>query len=121
MHTDQQAATLQSAADEVDLDVDLLFEALTSPRRRFVLARLQQAGSPLGLSDLADDVACWELDCETPVPNDTKQGIYVSLHHIHLPKLSDAGLIRYDQDTSTVETTEAGENFAGHDCLPRID
>ena len=32
--------------------------------------------------------------------------IRLSLHHVHLPKLVDANLIRYDEDARTVSLTE---------------
>lgn len=122
MRTDQHAPTLQSAAADIAVDVDLLFDALTSPRRRYVLAHLQQAESALALSDLATDVAHWELDSETAsVPEDTRKAIYVSLHHVHLPKLADAGLLTYDQETETVDTTAAGQELTTLDCLPHVD
>lgn len=121
MRTDQYAATLRSAAADVDTDVDLLFDSLTSPRRRFVLVRLQNASQALGLTELAEEIACWELD--TPcadVSEDTLEAIVVSLHHVHLPKLTDAGLVAYDREHSTVDTTDGGEELASLECLPRV-
>lgn len=122
MHTDKQARTLQSAAAEVDVDVDRLYDVLTSPRRRFLLAHLQEAGSPQELDALADAVAHWELDSETAtVPEDTHKAITVSLHHVHLPKMVEAGLLTYDHDSATVDTTSDGDQLASLECLPLVD
>lgn len=122
MRTDTHAATLRSAANDADADVDRLFDALTSPRRRFVLARLQDASKPMALADLADDIARWELDASAvDVSDDSREAIYVSLHHVHLPKLVEAVLVYYDRDDATVETTDTGEKLASLESLPLVE
>jgi len=41
------------------------------------------------------------------VPESTVHDVHVSLHHRHLPKLDDAGLLDYDHDDRTVAPTTA--------------
>jgi hypothetical protein len=86
-------------ADQDTLSQDVVFELLSSPRRRFVLYYLQSETESVKLTDLADEVAAWEY--ETPVEELTEQErkrAYVSLYQTHVPKLAEAGLIDHADD-----------------------
>lgn len=91
------------ASGEESLTQDVVFDVLSSARRRYVLHLLKTEG-PMELTELAEHVAAQEND--TTVEDLTKQQrkrVYVSLYQTHVPKLEDAGLVDYDQDTSFVE------------------
>lgn len=91
------------SSGEESLTQDVVFDVLSSARRRYVLHLLKTEG-PMELTELAEHVAAQEND--TTVEDLTKQQrkrVYVSLYQTHVPKLEDAGLVEYDQETSYVE------------------
>lgn len=70
--------------------LDALFEALADERRRYVLAYLDAGEEDVAtVPDLVDHVAD-----EASV--DDRERVSVALHHAHLPKLADAGLVEFD-------------------------
>jgi hypothetical protein len=88
---------------ESRLSQDLVFDILSSPRRRYVLYYLRQSGEPVELTTLAEHVAAWEND--TTVEELTEQErkrVYVSLYQTHVPKLDEANIVKYDQETGEV-------------------
>lgn len=94
------------SAEDGQLTQDVVFDILSSARRRYVLYLLRQTDEPIELTDLAERVAAWEND--TSVDELTKQQrkrVYVSLYQTHVPKLEDAGLVEYDGDTGNVRLT----------------
>lgn len=87
---------------ELEVPLDSVFGVLSSRRRRITLAHLRdhQDGS-IPLYDLADRVATWESELAqgTVSPDD----VAVDLAHRHVPKLEEAGVVRYDADARVVE------------------
>ena len=75
---------------------------LASDRRRTVLAALTDTVGPIELDCLAARVAEAEPDGSGDPGDDTRRTVAVSLHHVHLPKLVEAGLLRYDYDSRWV-------------------
>lgn len=93
--------------EEERLSQDLVFDVLSSPRRRYVLYYLREHDGSVELSELSSQVAAWEN--ETPVEELTDQErkrVYVSLYQTHIPKLNDVGLVEYDQQSGVVTLTE---------------
>ncbi|MFC4246580.1 hypothetical protein ACFOZ7_06165 [Natribaculum luteum] len=81
-----------------------LFETLSSPRRRTILAVLE-AGDASSVSEL---VTC--LLAERGLDEDAsalRRRAAVSLVHVHLPWLDDRGLVDWDCETGTVALTAA--------------
>jgi kynureninase len=57
----------------------------------------------------AIELARYVAEAEYEDPSDeTLRAVHVSLHHSHLPKLEDAGVIRHDRDDGTIRQ---GPNF----------
>lgn len=84
-------------------ELDTLFGALGDSRRRSILDVLSHQFGPIRLETLARELGAKERDtAERLVPVEDVQRILVSLHHVHLPMLSKAGLIEYDRDAETV-------------------
>jgi len=79
------------------------FEALADSRRQFVLWYLSQRSDTVLIDELAEQLARW---CEKPQAH-----IRLSLYHVQLPKLADAGLIRYDTEQETVKSTAMAERI----------
>lgn len=98
--------------EDEPLTQDVVFDILSSARRRYVLYQLRTEDDPVELTELAEDVAAWEND--TTVDELTKQQrkrVYVSLYQTHVPKLEDASLVQYDQDSGEVRLTQAANDI----------
>ncbi len=100
---------------QTDRDVlsqDVVFDLLSSARRRFVLYYLRQTDGPVQLRELADEVAAWEN--EVPVDELTSQQrkrVYVSLYQTHIPKLEDVGIVDYDRDAGSVALADRADDI----------
>lgn len=93
-----------------DLSRDVVFQLLSSPRRRFVLYYLREHGGETELEDLTRALAAWETD--KPVEelgDDDEKRVYVSLYQTHIPKLEENGIVEYDGDTTRVSLTDAAD------------
>lgn len=90
-------------ATDQHLSQDVVFELLSSPRRRYILYYLRQSDEPVELTTLAEQVAAWEneTDVDTITEQERKR-VYVSLYQTHVPRLDEAGVIEYDKDSGMV-------------------
>ncbi|NKE38067.1 hypothetical protein GWG54_20190 [Natronococcus sp. JC468] len=83
-----------------------ILSSLREPRRQHTLRILLDRTSPLDLRELATNLTAAEQ--EQPLldvaPKDV-DAIQAALHHVHLPKLEEAGLIDWNQSAGTVTTT----------------
>lgn len=95
-------------SDGTDSDAqDIVFDLLSSSRRRYVLYYLRVEKDSVKLTDLADEVASWEY--ETPIEELTereRKRSYVSLYQTHVPKLNDSGFIVHDPESGMLTATE---------------
>lgn len=84
-----------------------IIRLLADPRNRAILTILNDSARPVGTSELADRL----VDRETSTfdlqsgEEEIEQAL-VSLHHNHLPKLAESGLVEYDSDANTVAYRE---------------
>lgn len=69
--------------------LDTVFALLRDRRRRAALHVLAARTAPVALADLAAAVAAREAADADAVAE--------ALHHVHLPKLADAGVVDYDE------------------------
>jgi hypothetical protein len=72
---------------------------LSSPARRAALAVLSDTASSMSLTDLASAIAGVETDACGDADH---RNLEIVLHHNHLPRLADAGLIEYDPSANSV-------------------
>lgn len=93
--TDHPALDDSRLGRVLSADDDIL-ECLADERRRTALATLHDYGGRTFRWTLARDVAAQGAD------RDDVETVLVALHHVHLPKLADAGLVEYDQEAGTV-------------------
>ncbi|WP_415382564.1 hypothetical protein [Halosimplex sp. TS25] len=84
-------------------DKSLVYDVLSSTRRRDVVRLLDDADTGLGLRDLAEAVAEREGNADA----EQIRRIQASLYHVHVPKLADAGIVRYREESDRVTLTEA--------------
>lgn len=74
-----------------------LFTALGHRHRRLVLSRLLNAGTSLGVDDLAGYVTRREHTADPSADEEERRShTLVGLRHTHLPLLADLGFVEYD-------------------------
>lgn len=102
---------LCAPADDAELDeetVDAIFESLSDGRRRRLLCALREAGGPLSVDGLAR-----RLEREAPSGAEASQeDVRIGLVHVHLPKLSDCGLVSLSENRAAVDLTARGAAVA---------
>jgi hypothetical protein len=85
--------TVRDVAGGTPLDDRL--QVLAHPDRRVLLATFRESGvERLPVAALADDVATERADAPT------RRELNTALHHVHLPRCDDAGVLEYDADQS---------------------
>ncbi|WP_312908271.1 DUF7344 domain-containing protein [Natronosalvus caseinilyticus] len=90
-----------------DTSVDGVLELLSHHRRRAILDLLLTHDRPLTLTDIRNEVVEKEQGTEiTEIPSKQVQQVHISLHHVHIPKLEEKGVINYDSSRNLVEPTE---------------
>lgn len=111
-------------AEETDrLSKDIIFELLTSPRRRGVICYLKSVGGEATRGELAEQLAAAEHDIDqSEVSAQQRKRLYISLYQVHLPRLADAEVIEYDEDRGTVELTDRANLLIPYILLdPTVD
>lgn len=85
------------SADEMP-DRGEIFDLLSNHRRRYTIHFCKQNGDgPVTVSDLAEQVASWELDKEiSELTSAERKRVYTSLQQTHLPTLDRAGMVLYE-------------------------
>lgn len=86
-----------------DSTLDRFIDVLVDARRRRALAILADRTSPIDLEVLARDVA-GVTGADTAA--EAVEQIALELHHHHLPKLEDVGLLEYDPGRRLVEVAD---------------
>jgi|AntDeeMetagen192_2_1112575.scaffolds.fasta_scaffold22718_2 hypothetical protein len=87
----------------VELTESARHRLLADPERRVVLERLSGLTAPVELAELAEAVSTCDGDGGVAVPEPTTR-VKARLHHTHLPKLAEAGVLDYDSDANRVES-----------------
>lgn len=83
---------------------DEFYRALSArPRRRLLAYLLEQEQSTV--AELADVLCGWEVSGTMADP-DRHRSARTVLRHMHLPRLDEAGLVRYDREAGEVALVE---------------
>lgn len=96
-----------SSIDTAELSPTAIFELLADDRRRYALHHLSRTVGAVPLGELAEQIALHEGD----PTRDRYDRILTGLYHVHLPKLTDAGIVRYDSDRETVALRDEGDRL----------
>lgn len=100
--------SMNEAADEtvklIELPESDRHDLLRVERRRLALEMLDGTLTKVDLEDLAVSIATREAAHDTP-DDAAIECVLIELHHNHLPRLADAGLIDYDRATQVVDPT----------------
>ena len=87
---------------------DAALEALASKRRRHLVSILLEHDEPMAMADLSKELAKRECcDESSPLLDDHAKDIYLTLYHLHVPKLVDLGVLTCNDDRLTVTTNPA--------------
>ncbi|MBV0900951.1 DUF7344 domain-containing protein [Haloarcula salina] len=98
--------------DEQHISKGEIFDVLQNERRRHTLQYLRENGGPVSLGDLASHVAAQEYDCpDADVTSAQRKRVYTTLQQSHLPRMDEAGIVEYDDETGTIERTEQTEEL----------
>lgn len=102
-------------------ELNQTFELLTHPYRRYVLYYLTKESEVVGIDTLATAIGKWDGDhTGTDRTNNTKEA-KTALHHTHLPKLADAGIITFGPNKDSIELGESDGLGRFLDDTARID
>lgn len=114
--TDDSAADDDEIIDRggSNLEVGEVLTLLSDRYRRHALACLDGQPEPIPIERLTDQVAGREF--QRP-PDDVsmikRTQIATALHHNHLPKLEEAGILSYDTDEGEVTGVTIGDPLEG--------
>lgn len=87
-----------------------LLRTLSNPRRRLIVSLLATHEAPMSVAELARRVAAEERSADPESLSGTEiDHVRVSFVHSHLPALSSAGLIEYDESRGVVARPGATE------------
>jgi len=84
-----------------DLTPDERYRLLANDLRRDALAVLEHRSGRVELSEVAAAVAA-RTDGVDATAADGETRVETALHHIHLPKLDDFGVVEYDPEVNVV-------------------
>ena len=87
--------TIDVDASTAELTESDRHRLLASERRRVVLEVLDGSTASIALEELARQVAARESGRDV-VDAEAAERVAVSLHHTHLPKMANLGVLRYD-------------------------
>ncbi|WP_049925788.1 DUF7344 domain-containing protein [Halopiger goleimassiliensis] len=84
---------------------------LAQSERRYLLYQLVEQ-EEVHIEDVVTQVAAWERDEPVAsIEKDTRQRVYVSLVHNHLPRLADYDIVDYDLRSGDVVLAEGFEDI----------
>ncbi len=89
----------------VELSDSDRYQILASQRRRIVLDIVADWQPPISLAELATAVVEREREADGS-DKVTVDQVRISLHHNHLPKLSENGILDYDPQSHTIHHQE---------------
>lgn len=76
---------------------------LTDQSRQFVMHYIRMAEAPVSLRTLAERLVDWEADRRgVPASEIQKREAYAWLLTIHVPRLDEHGLVKFDEHAGTV-------------------
>jgi len=85
----------------------LVYDALADERRRRVVHLLAEADAALTIEELTERMV-GTGDDSTDDPDDGEIArLRTSLYHVHVPKLSDAGIVRFSPEERRVRLTDS--------------
>lgn len=103
-----------SAADAVSRSpstIDTVYAVLADEHRRAALDVLCSREDPVDVGELARAVLARAEDDSDAVREAGRHSLRVSMYHVHVPKLAEAGLVSFDREAAQVAVTDVGEEI----------
>lgn len=98
-----------------DLGFDAVLELCKDQHRRIVLGFLAENPQSMTMNDVTEAIVKHNHHApRSAVSAKTITGIQNELHHVHLPKLADSGLIEYDAQRQRVEPAGQFDRIEPH-------
>ena len=110
-----------ASSSDVDGRTDDLFDVLSDPRRRFVIACLEAHSEPMAVADVAAELTSWE--CDTPkdrLSDGAVEPRYLALYHVHVPKMADVGMLEWNRDRNTITLADGRSAVPSDLSLPPV-
>lgn len=85
--------------------LDTVLDLLSNRTRRYALYCLYEAGGPLPLTEVAEQVTVWDPSSPRPKGPAERLPAYRDLYHVHVPKLAAADVVTFERRDDTVELT----------------
>ena len=84
-------------------EIDELFSLCSDHHRRIVLSTLLERGREMTRDELTEAIVVQDHHVAIEEIDDADRSRIISnLHHVHLPKLADAGFLEYDHQRALV-------------------
>lgn len=102
-------------ANNEELSQDVIFQLLSSDRRRFVLKYLSDTPGEVKLDELSTAMAAHENGIEPAAVDQTAQKrAYISLYQTHIPRMTEHGIVEYDSDSGDVRLTPKADRMLSY-------
>lgn len=92
-------------------DWNALDAILSDERSQYATMVLSSADGPLSMDELAESVALLERGEPEGTRGEFLESVRISLHHVHLPELSEVGVASYDDEDERVELDRVPDAF----------
>lgn len=102
-----------------DGDWEALEAILSTERRQRVVAALASADDAVSRDRLAETLTAMARPT-TDGPGAVVDSIHVSLHHVDLPTLAEAGVVAYDADEESVELASVPDAYRAYVAPPGV-
>lgn len=108
--------TSKTRLAEVTEQHDVIFDALSAARRRYLLYYLQALDTNVVEFEAAVNAVCKCESSGTDGDEAPRETVRIDLHHTHVPRLEEAGILDYDRRQGTIRFRgdPALEEWAGH-------
>lgn len=77
------------------------YDLLADERRRTVLTVLEHLQTPVELSELATEIV--DREGASAIDQESRTQVEIALHHNHLPKMDDLGVVDYDYESHRID------------------
>lgn len=83
-----------------ELTSETVLQLLSHPQRRQIVTQVARTEHATTVDQLSSDST--QTDRPSPNGDETADTLSIDLHHVHLPKLQEAGVVVYDSDEQTI-------------------
>ncbi|MFC7155361.1 hypothetical protein ACFQPA_07825 [Halomarina halobia] len=92
---------------------DTAFDLVADAHRRVVLYHLIDGDGTATRRELVERIASWEEARDSDdSPEGIRRRVAINLAHVHLPKLSEAGIVEYDARGEDVALADGAADLA---------